>query len=160
MVNALFMLGSTYNKNRRLNILFALSWIAFMLIGANLNTGLVFVIVNIMAFGVVFGLGQLFKGKYSNKAIAIFSVLIWSIVIDVICFFLYPQFTMGQSLIGYISNGIAFNYRYMFINVVVVAAITIGVLLGKKIISTYRYLERRLLYGRTLKQEVVQMLMK
>ena len=49
--------------------------------------------------------------------------LIWSIVIDVICYFLYPQFTMGQNMVMYISNGILFNYKYVGYNMLVVAGI-------------------------------------
>jgi len=131
------MLGSTYGKSRKFNILFAISWIAFMLIGANLSTGIVFVIANIAAFGVVFGLGQLFKGKYSNKAVAIFSVLIWSVVIDIICYFLFPQFTMGQSIFAYISGGIAFNARFIFTNALVVGVLT-GVPVIIKIMHDYK----------------------
>ena len=124
MINSLLMLGSTYNKSKKLNIIFAISWIIFMLIGSNLRTGLIFTVFNFVAFGIVFGLGKLFKGKYSNKVVAISSILIWSIVIDIICYFLYPQFAVGQNLLGYISNGVIFNYRYILSNAVIVGIIT------------------------------------
>ena len=32
MINSLFMLGSSYNKNRIISIAFMLGWIAYMLI--------------------------------------------------------------------------------------------------------------------------------
>ena len=127
MLNSLLMLGSTYNKNKKLNIIFAVAWIIFMLLGSNLKTGIGirFTIMNFVTFGLVFALGKMFKGKYSNKVISISSVLIWSIIIDSICYFLYPQFTMGQSIVSYIGNGILFNYKYIFVNALAVAIITL-----------------------------------
>jgi len=120
MLNSILILGSTYNKNKKLNIIFAITWIAFMLIGSNLKTGLIFTVMNLMSFGLVFGLGKVFKGKYSNKVVAIFSVLIWSVIIDIICYFLYPQFAMGQNILQYIGSGILFNYKYVVYNALVV----------------------------------------
>ena len=123
MLNSLLMLGSTYNKNKKTNIIFAIIWVIFMLLGSNFKTGLIFTIMNFMSFGLVFTLGKVFKGKYSNKIISIFGVLIWSIVIDVICCFLYPQFLMGQSMLSYIGNGILFNYKYIVYNAIIVGVV-------------------------------------
>lgn len=132
MLNSILMLGSTY-KNKKLNIIFTITWVVFMLLGSNLKTGIgiTFTIMNVVAFGLVFGLGKLFKGKYSNKVISISSILIWSITIDVICYFLYPQFTMGQSIVTYIGNGILFNYKYIFVNALIVSVINFVPVLNK-----------------------------
>ena len=126
MLNSLLMLGSTYNKSKRINIVFAISWIAFMLMGSDLKNGLVFTVMNIMAFTLVFGLGRLVKGKYSNKIVAVSSILIWSVLIDSIAYFLYPQFTIGQTIFGYIGSGIIFNYKYVFYNALIVGALLLA----------------------------------
>ena len=125
MLNSLLMLGSTYNKNKKLNVIFAITWIIFMLIGSNLKTGIGirFTIMNFISFGLIFALGKIFKGKYSNIVVSIFSVLIWSIVIDIICYLLYPQFTMGQNILMYIGNGILFNYKYVGYNILVISGV-------------------------------------
>ena len=123
MLNSILILGSTYNKNKKLNIIFAVIWVIFMLSGSNLKTGLIFTIMNLAAFGLVFALGKAFKGKYSNKIVAIFGVLLWSVIIDVICYFIYPQFTMGQSILMYVGNGILFNYKYVVGNALIVGGI-------------------------------------
>ena len=123
MLNSVLLLGSTYNKSKKMNIIFAIAWIIFMLLGSNLKTGLIFTIMNLISFCIIFTLGKVFKGKYSNKIISISSILIWSIIIDVICFFLYPQFTMGQNMLTYISNGILFNYKYIFYNILLVSGV-------------------------------------
>ena len=123
MLNSILILGSTYNKNKKINIIFAIIWLIFMLLGSDLKTGLIFTIMNIIAFCIVFALGKIFKGKYSNKVVSIFGVLIWSVIIDIICYFIYPQFTMGQSLLAYIGGGILFNYKYVFSNMLIVAGV-------------------------------------
>lgn len=148
MLNSVLLLGSTYNqweffgdsskivtevehkeassrnnKNKKVNIIFAIVWIIFMLLGSNLKTGLIFTIMNFMSFCIIFILGQVLKGKYSNKIFSISSILIWSVIIDVICYFLYPQFTMGQNILTYIGNGILFNYKYIFYNIFLVSVI-------------------------------------
>lgn len=123
MLNSFLMLGSTYNKNKKVNIIFAFAWIIFMILGSNLKSGLIFTIMNFISFGIVFALGKIFKGKYSNKVVAVFSVLIWSILIDIICYFLYPSFTMGQNILAYIGNGILFNYKYVGYNILALAGL-------------------------------------
>ncbi|MCL2342193.1 MAG: hypothetical protein FWC53_04045 [Firmicutes bacterium] len=119
MLNSILILGSTYNKNKKINIIFALVWLIYMLAGSNLKTGLIFIVMNILAFGLVFALGKAVKGKHSNAAVSIFGVLIWSIIIDIICYFIYPQFTMGQNILTYIGNGILFNYKYVIGNALI-----------------------------------------
>ena len=123
MLNSLLMLGSTNKKMKKINYVSAIIWIGYMLLNANLKTGLIFTIVNLVVFLSTFALGQVVKGKYSNIAISIFSIIIWSVLIDIISFYMYPQFTMGQSIITYISNGIAFNAKYVFSNVAVLSAV-------------------------------------
>lgn len=123
MINSILLLGSTYKKDKKINILCMISWIVFMLLGANLKTGIIFAIINIISFGIVLAIMKLFKGKYSNKIVSILSILIWSIIIDIICCFVYPQFMMGQSMIAYISNGLLFNYKYVGYNLLLVLGI-------------------------------------
>ena len=118
MLNALLMLGSTNKKMGKINWVCSIIWIAYMLMNSNLKTGLIFTVMNAVVFFIIFGIGQMVKGKYSNAVISICSILIWSILIDTITFFVYPQFTMGQNIIGYIYNGIIFNAKYILSNIV------------------------------------------
>ena len=123
MLNSLLMLGSTNKKMKKINYVCAIIWIGYMLLNAKLKTGLIFTIVNLIVFLSTFVLGQVVKCKYSNTAISIFSIIIWSIVIDIISFYMYPQFTMGQNIISYIGNGVVFNARYIFSNIAVLSAV-------------------------------------
>lgn len=47
-----------------------------MLLNANLKTGLIFTIVNLIIFLSAFALGEVVKGKYFNTAVSIFSIVI------------------------------------------------------------------------------------
>ena len=132
MLSSILMFGSTYHKNNRLNIICALTWLIQMLMVLNLQTGVTFIIINTISFSLVFLLGRIFKGNISNKIIALFSILIWSVIIDSFCYFLYPEFTFGQNLLMYIANGIVFNYRFVFYNLAILVVVN-GAYLIKKI---------------------------
>lgn len=123
MLNSLLMLGSTSKKMGKINFLCVIMWIGYMLMNANLETGLFFAIVNLIVFLITFGLSKIVKGKLANSAVAVFSILIWSILIDTITFFMYPQFTMGQNIVGYIFNGIVFNAKYVLSNIIVLCLV-------------------------------------
>ncbi len=120
MLNSIMMLGSTWGRSRKVNIVCALVWLSFMLGGSNFRTGLMFIVLNILSFGVAFGLSKLFKGKVMNTIVATSSILIWSIAMDILCFVFAPSFVMGQTLGVYVMNGILFNFKYFVMNVVVV----------------------------------------
>ena len=125
MLNSLLMLGSTSKKMGKITYLCAFIWIGYMLMNANLNSkaGLIFTGVNLIVFLITFAIGKIVKGKYSNVAVSIFSIIIWSILIDLACFYMFPQFAMGQNIIGYIGSGIEFNFKYVFSNIFVLSAV-------------------------------------
>ena len=125
MINSLFMLGSSYNKNRIISIAFMLGWIAYMLIGSNLSLGLTFPLVNAIIFIIISISISLIKNKRVNTILAIFSILIWSVVIDSICYFLYPIMVGDQTIFEYIFQGIVFNSKYIFSNIIAIGIISI-----------------------------------
>ena len=133
MINSILILGSTYSKNKIINTIFVVSWTIFMLLGSNLKTelGIKFTIVNFIAFVLIFKLGKIINKKYNKEVFAIISIIIWSIIIDIICYFLYPQFTFNQNIISYISNGILFNCKYLVSNIAIIGTINLIPLLSK-----------------------------
>ena len=120
MLNSLLMLGSTNNKLKKGKYIFLIIWIGYLLINANLKSGLLFTIVNLITFLGVFTLGNIIKEKHTNNVISILSILIWSVIIDMISYYMYPTYSMGQSIFGYVGNGILFNFKYVFINCIAV----------------------------------------
>lgn len=121
MINSLFMLGSSYNKNRKISIAFMIGWIAYMII-RQFYLG-IFPIVNAIVFLIVSVSINKIKNKKANTILSIFSILIWSIIIDVICYYMYPLYSTYQNIFGYVWQGILFNYKYIFSNIVAICAI-------------------------------------
>ena len=132
MINSVLMLGSNTKKNRKMNIMFAMLWLGYMLLNANFKTGLNFVVANIIVFGIVFAIGQVIKGKYTNTVVSILSILIWSVLIDIICYFMFPQFVVGQNIITYVWNGILFNYKHIFTNALALGVVNCVEFIVKK----------------------------
>lgn len=133
MINSLFMLGSSYNKSKVISILSVIAWIIYIFIG-NTNSSLgLFPIINILVFLSICGAIRLVKNKKVNTILSIFSILIWSIVIDIICYFLYPIMNGTNDIFSYIFQGILFNYKYIFLNIFVVLIVNSMVYINEHI---------------------------
>lgn len=121
MMNSLFMLGSSFNKNRKVSVAFMIGWIVYVIIN-QLYLG-IFPIINAAVFLITTISINLIKNKKVNTVLSIMSILIWSVIIDIICFYMYPLYSNGQNIAGYIWQGILFNYKYIFSNVIAISII-------------------------------------
>lgn len=73
--------------------------------------------------------------KFCNEmvviAFSVLSILVYSLLIDLICYY-----TIGclvkQSLLEYIVNGLLFNLKYVYINIVVMVVYTTAIRVLKK----------------------------
>ncbi len=137
MINSLFMLGGSYNKDRKISILFLTAWILYMLINYDFSLGLAFPLINAIVLLTVTISINLISNKKVNTIMSIFSILIWSIIIDIVCFYMFPMMSAGQSLINYILQGILFNYKYIFVNIVAICGINLIILLKKNIVKRF-----------------------
>ena len=135
MINSLFMLGGSYNKDRKISILFLTAWILYMLINYDFSLGLAFPLINAIVLLTVTISINLISNKKVNTIMSIFSILIWSIIIDIVCFYMFPMMSAGQSLINYILQGIL--YKYIFVNIVAICGINLIILLKKNIIKRF-----------------------
>ena len=118
------MLGSSYNKNKIVSCIFFIAWIVYMLIGSDLSLGLTFPIINAIVFIIISISINFVKNRKLNTILSVFSILIWSIVIDIICYFLYPMMVWEQNIFSYIFQGILFNGKYIFYNIIAVGIIS------------------------------------
>ena len=123
MINSLLMLGGSSNKN--ISKIFIVVWIAYMLFGSNLSLGITFPIVNAITFLTITLLISKIKNKSVNAVLSITSILIWSVIIDIICYYLYPTMSSNITLIQYVFNGILFNYKYVFTNILALSLVKI-----------------------------------
>ena len=121
MINSLLMLGGSSNK--KISKVFIVTWLTYMLFGSNLSLGLTFPIVNAITFLVVTLFISKIKNNKANTVLSIASILIWSVTIDIICYYLYPTMSSNITLINYIFNGILFNYKYIFTNILALSLI-------------------------------------
>lgn len=133
MINSLFMLGSSYNKDKKISKIFMGAWILYMIIGNKFAMGNMFVYINAGIFLILSLVINSIKSKKINTILSIFSILIWSIIIDVICYYMYPMMSMGQNLLTYVGQGILFNYKYIFSNVIAVCVINVVDLILNKL---------------------------
>ena len=137
MVNSLFMLGGAYNKNRKISIAFICGWIIYMILNYDFSLGYLFPLINALVCLLVSISINLIKDKTLNTILSVSSILIWSIVIDIICFFMYPTMTLGQDIFSYIFQGILFNYKYIISNIIVVCVINGIIVLKNIMISNF-----------------------
>ena len=133
MLNSLFMLGSSYNKNRKVSFIFFISWLVYMISGTDITLGLKFPVINALVFiGISLGI-NLVKNRTANTILSVISILIWSIVMDTICYFVFPSGT--QNLFGYIFQGLVFNFKYIFFNVIAICGIYVLDIIVEKVIT-------------------------
>lgn len=138
MINSLFMLGGAYNKNRKISMAFICGWVIYMITNYNFSLGYMFPIINILVFLLISISINLIKDRIINTIFSISSILIWSIVIDAICFFMYPTMIGGKDIFSYIFQGILFNYKYIISNIIVICAINVIVMLKNLIINNLK----------------------
>ena len=121
MINSLLMLGGSSNK--KISKVFIVTWLAYMVFGSNLSLGLTFPIINGITFLAITLLISKIKNNKANTALS-----------DIICYYLYPTMSSNITLINYIFNGILFNYKYIFSNILVLSLIKV-VSISKNILT-------------------------
>ena len=125
MLNSLLIFGSSYNKSKKISILSFLLMIANVLFIQYGKMGIEFVLINLLLMSIItFGI-RLISNSKINAAMSVLSILIWSMCIDIVCYFMYSKFTGGLSLPMYVLNGILFNLRYVFFNASVLCGIKV-----------------------------------
>ena len=137
MMNSLFMLGGSYNKDKKISALFIIGWIIYMLVNYNFSLGYAFPIINISILLIITISINVIKNKKINTILSIMSILLWSIAIDIICYFMYPTMTNGENIIMYIWQGILFNYKYLFTNIIAICMINLIIYIKEKVKEKY-----------------------
>lgn len=134
MIGSSLMFLSNIKDLNKTRIIFLFSWIVYMLYNSNLYLGILFPIINLSLVILISIIGIKIKNDKNNIFYSIFSILIWSLAIDIICYFLYPQMTNGFNILQYIYNGFLFNYKNILLNSFICLIIKVSVLI-------YRYIK-------------------
>ena len=133
MLNSLLIFGSSYNKSKKIALLSYLFMIINVLFVQYGKMGINFVAINLLLMTVItFAIRKISSNKV-NTILSVFSILIWSMCIDIVTYFMYSKFAGGLSLPMYILNGILFNIRYVFFNAAVLCGIKSIEILANKV---------------------------
>ena len=133
MLNSLLIFGSSYNKSKKISILSFLLMIANVLFVQYGKMGINFVLINLLLMTTItFGI-RLISNNKVNATLSVLSILIWSVCIDIVTYFMYSKFAGGLSLPMYVLNGILFNIRYVFFNAAVLCGIKCIEVIAKKV---------------------------
>lgn len=125
MLNATLLLGSSYNKYKKVSfVLLAIMIIRLLFIQTNAVIDL-FTITNVVILITIPLLINRVKNDKAKKVLSISSIIIYSIAIDVISYILLPQLVGGANLFTYILRGLAFNAKYLISNALIIVAIEI-----------------------------------
>lgn len=132
MLNSLLIFGSSYNKSKKIALVSYLFMIVNLLFVQYGKMGINFVITNLLLMSVItFAIRKINNSKV-NAVASVLSILIWSVCVDIITYFMYTKFAGRLSLPMYVLNGILFNIRYVFFNAAVLCGIkTIEILADK-----------------------------
>ena len=104
MIMSGFLLFGASQKNRVICIAFLIITFFYLYVTSLLN---VFFFVNIA----VILLLSLALRRLGVQIVSGASILIYSVIIDIICFYFFPLFPINVSLYSYIWSGIIFNMR-------------------------------------------------
>ncbi len=114
MINSIFLMMSQYNRlGSKIKSIFILLWLLYAVFKASNHVN--FLLINIFVFATITCLAKIFKSAKFNSIFAILSILIYSVLTDVICY-LFSYNVIHQNIVNYIINGIIFNIKYLYIN--------------------------------------------
>lgn len=121
MLHSIVLMFSQYNKNRKISNIFKVSWILYATAAAFFNSNPWFSLVNASVFMLVTGFVYYISKVCPkiNAFLSVGSILIYSLFVDIVCYYALPNWSVGQSLASYVMSGFLFNYKYVFLNVAV-----------------------------------------
>ena len=115
MLNSLLLFGGSFGKNEKISKLISVVLIINLLIVQLGKVNLIFTIFNVfIMFGLTFIIRKI-SNKKINAIMSVLSILIWSILIDFVSYYIFP-ISNNASILQYLINGIIFNIRFVFAN--------------------------------------------
>lgn len=115
MVSSILMLLSQCNGNVKLKNACAFIWMFHLLFKSNFQLTL-FTTINLAIFLLITLSVRKIRNERLNLCGATASILAYSLAVDVVCYYIYPQFVFDQNLLEYAWNGILFNSKYVLSN--------------------------------------------
>ena len=145
MISSLILMLSQYNKNRKIANIFMCIWFLYAIVISFDNFDFKFLSIGIASF-LLTTFCIYFVSRFVSKFSVLLSVcshIIYSVFIDIVCYFLLPTWCENQSLIQYLIRGVMFNSKYLlsnaFVMIIVVLFSKFSEDLLEKHVRTYRY---------------------
>ena len=120
MLGSLLMFGGAYRTKKWAQASFIVLWVAYMLLNSQFAFGWQFPVVN----AIVGVMAVILTAKLSNKnnIYSVFTILIYSILIDTVSYLLFPLWRIDTGIAEYIINGIVFNYKNILLPLIAYVA--------------------------------------
>ena len=132
MIQSVILMYSQYDKNYKISNIFKIIWMTYRLININFNLKFWFIDTAVFLFMTIL-IKKISKNRIkTNVFLSIVSILIYSIFIDIACYFMMPIFSNGVDLFRYILNGLVFNYKSIFLNLIIFCIINITIKIFNK----------------------------
>ena len=145
MISSLILMLSQYNKNRKIANIFMCIWFLYAIVISFDNFDFKFLSIGIASF-LLTTFCIYFVSRFVSKfsvLLSVCSTIIYSVFIDIVCYFLLPTWCENQSLIQYLIRGVMFNSKYLlsnaFVMIIVVLFSKFSEDLLEKHVRTYRY---------------------
>ena len=120
MLHSLILMFSQYRESKICVKIFRIVWIVCAILSSVFSNNLIFFVVNLSVFFLI----TLFIKKNSkffpklNMFLSTFSILLYSLFVDLICYYLFPLWGQEITLFQYIINGLVFNFKYVVTNMI------------------------------------------
>ena len=112
MLNSILLFLSSYNFTKKYKFAFIIVLIInFVVVNINFFTNY-FTYINLL---ITLFIILMCSFRKTNKYLSAVSMLLYSIFIDIYCFFFFPLFDINISLFEYIYNGILFNAKFIIV---------------------------------------------
>lgn len=125
MLNSILLLGSCYNKHKKISTLFTIALFLNLLFVQLGHEKIGFLVCNVLILATISFINKNIKNNSLKIISSSFSILIWSMLIDVVCYYMFPLFNSNLNIFGYILNGIIFNFRYVINNLFILISINL-----------------------------------
>lgn len=131
MLSSIMMFGASFKSKKVYQIIFMVLWVILLAINTNLSYGWQFPLLNL--FVGIFTMLIAAKLSQKHEWASIFTILLYSLLIDTASFLLFPEWTMGVNYLNYIWNGILFNYKTILMPLALFTLLKLSQLTYKKL---------------------------
>lgn len=138
MLNSLLLFGGSFGKNKKIARIISLLLIVNLLVVQLGQVSLVFTLYNLaIMVGITYFVRKI-SNKKVNAVMSVISILMWSVLIDVVSYFIFPL-AGNTNILQYVFNGIIFNAKYVFVNTIAYVTIeTISYVINKIRVSNVK----------------------